>query len=79
VAGVLVIAFPAPLLFADAESFRLGVLTLLAERKPSLLVLDAGGIPAIDYTAAQGLLAVAEACRRLGGTFAIARAESVRA
>ena len=77
--GVLVIAFPAPLLFANAEIFRRGVLTLLAERKPTLLVLDAGGIPAIDYTAAQGLLAVAAACRKQGGTFAIARAESVRA
>lgn len=79
VTGVLVIAFPAPLLFANAESFRLGVLALLAKRKPVLLVLDAGGIPAIDYTAAQSLLAVAEACRKQGGTFAIARAESVRA
>jgi SulP family sulfate permease len=77
--GVLVVAFPAPLLFANAEIFRRGVLALLAERRPTLLVLDAGGIPAIDYTAAQGLLAVAEACRQMGGTFAIARAESVRA
>lgn len=77
--GVLVIAFPAPLLFANAEIFRRGVLALLAERRPTLLVLDAGGIPAIDYTAAQGLLAVAAACRTQGGTFAIARAESVRA
>lgn len=79
VEGVLVIAFPAPLLFANAEIFRRGVLALLAERRPILLVLDAGGIPAIDYTAAQGLLTVAEVCRRQGGTFAIARAESVRA
>lgn len=77
--GVLVIAFPAPLLFANAEIFRRGVLALLTERKPTLLVLDAGGIPAIDYTAAQGLLVVAAACRKQGGTFAIARAESVRA
>ncbi|WP_439497359.1 SulP family inorganic anion transporter [Bosea sp. (in: a-proteobacteria)] len=79
VAGVLVVSFPAPLLFANAESFRRSIVALLAARRPALLVLDAGGIAAIDYTAAQALLAVVEACRERDSAFAIARVESVRA
>jgi MFS superfamily sulfate permease-like transporter len=55
------------------------MLDLLERQRPALLVLEAGGIAAIDYTAAQSLLAVAGVCRDRGIAFAIARVESVRA
>jgi len=79
VPDVLVVAFQAPLLFANAQSFQHGMLDLLDRQRPALLVLEAGGIAAIDYTAAQSLLAVAGVCRDRGVAFAIARVESVRA
>lgn len=79
VPGVLVLAFQAPLLFANAEIFRRGIEALVERRRPRLLVLEAGGIAAIDYTAAQALLALARSCRERGVTLAIARVESVRA
>ncbi len=79
VPDVLVVAFQAPLLFANAQSFQHGMLDLLERQRPALLVLEAGGIAAIDYTAAQSLLAVAGVCRDRGIAFAIARVESVRA
>jgi len=77
--GILVAGFPAPLLFANALGFQQELLDRLAQRKPKLLVLEGSGIAAIDYTAAQALLAVAEACDAQGTVFAIARVESVRA
>lgn len=77
--GILVTGFPAPLLFANALGFQQELLDRLVQQKPRLLVLEASGIAAIDYTAAQALLAVAEACETQGTVFAIARVESVRA
>ena len=44
-----------------------------------LAVLEAAGIIDIDYTAAQSLRTVVEACQRAGVTFALARLESVTA
>ncbi len=77
--GILVAGFPAPLLFANALGFQQELLDRLAHQKPKLLVLECSGIAAIDYTAAQALLAIAEACEAQGTVFAIARVESVRA
>uniref|UniRef100_A0A9E8A3S6 SulP family inorganic anion transporter n=1 Tax=Bosea sp. NBC_00436 TaxID=2969620 RepID=A0A9E8A3S6_9HYPH len=77
--GVIVAGFPAPLLFANALGFQQELLDRLVKQKPRLLVLEASGIAAIDYTAAQALLAVAAACEAQGTVFAIARVESVRA
>lgn len=77
--GVLVVSFPAPLLFANASGFQQELLDRLARQTPKLLILEASGIAAIDYTAAQSLLAVAKACEVQGATFAIARVESDRA
>ena len=78
--GVLAAGFPASLVFANAEPFRRGMLAAIGAR-PSirLVVLEAGGIPTIDYTAAQALRALIEECRRRGIGFAIARLESTRA
>jgi len=79
VPGVLVVAFQAPLLFANAQSFQHGMLALIERERPAILILEAGSIAAIDYTAAQSLLSVIAACRATSCVFAIARVESVRA
>lgn len=79
--GVAVIAFQAPLLFANAETFKTGMIAAIATAgfPPSLVVLEASGIADIDFTAAQALIAVIAYCRASGIRFAIARLESVRA
>ncbi|TCR64947.1 SulP family inorganic anion transporter [Bosea sp. BK604] len=77
--GVLVVGFQAPLLFANANSFRQAMLALIETRRPAILVLEASAIAAIDYTAAQALSGLVRACREQGIGFAIARLESVRA
>ncbi len=78
-AGVLVVGFPAPLLFSNADVFRHGMMAALAKRPIDVLVLEALGIAEVDYTAAQALRAVIEDCRSRGIAFAIARLESARA
>jgi MFS superfamily sulfate permease-like transporter len=79
--GVAVIAFPAPLLFANAETFKRGMIRTIdvCEGAPLLVVLEGSGIADIDYTAAQALKAVIGHCRAADIRFAIARLESVRA
>ena len=78
--GVLVAGFPASLVFSNAQPFRRGMLAAIA-RRPSvrLVVLEAGGIAAIDYTAAQALRELIEDCRERSIDFAVARLESTRA
>jgi MFS superfamily sulfate permease-like transporter len=81
--GVLVVSFAAPLLFANADVFRRGMDAEMAKRPADapvgLVVLEALGIAAVDYTAAQALRDVIEDCRGRGIDFAIARLESARA
>lgn len=80
--GVLVVGFPAPLLFSNADVFRRGMEAEMAKRPQTpleLVVLEALGIAAVDYTAAQALRDVIEDCRTRGIDFAIARLESARA
>jgi sulfate permease, SulP family len=78
--GVLVAGFAAPLLFANAEPFRRGMLAMIAAHQPlRLVVLEGGAIPGMDFTAAEALRDVIETCHRRGIDFAIARLESVRA
>ena len=55
------------------------MLGVIRGAKPKLLVLEAGGIIEIDFTAAQTLLELIKTCRAEGVTIAIARLESVRA
>ncbi|HEY6579449.1 MAG TPA: SulP family inorganic anion transporter, partial [Rhizomicrobium sp.] len=80
-AGVLVLAFQAPLSFLNAEAFRRGFLKELgcASPPPKLVVLEASSIVEIDFTAAHALAEVAGFCRDKGVAFAVARLESVRA
>jgi MFS superfamily sulfate permease-like transporter len=79
--GVLVMAFQAPLSFLNAHDFRRGILNALAQagRNVRLVVLEAGSIVAIDYTAAEELAEVIRKCRAQGVDFAVSRLESIRA
>jgi len=79
--GVLVMAFQAPLSFLNAYDFRRGILDALTQHRRSvrLVVLEAGSIVAIDYTAAEVLSDVIRKCRADGADFAVARLESIRA
>jgi MFS superfamily sulfate permease-like transporter len=79
--GVLVMAFQAPLSFLNAHDFRRGILDAMARqgRAVRLVVLEAGSIVAIDFTAADELAEVIRKCRAGGADFAVARLESVRA
>jgi sulfate permease, SulP family len=79
--GVLVMAFQAPLSFLNAHDFRNGILDALAQqgRGVRLVVLEAGSIVAIDYSAADVLAEVIRKCRADGADFAVARLESIRA
>ncbi len=77
--GVSVVAFQAPLSFLNAEEFRSGFAALLAKGNVRLVVLEAGSIVEIDFTAAQVLKEAIQKCHQSGITFALARLESVRA
>jgi MFS superfamily sulfate permease-like transporter len=81
VAGVAVVGLQAPLSFLNGASFRADAQHLLqhAEPAPKLLVLEASGMPEIDFTAAQSLLDLFRECGRMGVTVAVARLESQRA
>jgi len=77
--GVRVVAFQAPLSFLNADAFRTGFAGLLAQKSTRLIVLEAGSMVEIDFTAAQVLRDAIQNCRGDGIVFALARLESVRA
>ncbi len=81
VPNVTVVAFQAPLSFLNAATFRSDVRHILrtSQPAPKLLVLEASGIPEIDFTAAQTLRELIKACEASGVTVAVARLESLRA
>jgi len=80
VAHVVVVGLQAPLSFLNASSFRADALQVLqGDPAPRLLVLEASGMPEIDFTAAQCLLDLFRECLALGVTVAVARLESLRA
>ena len=80
VAGVVVAGLHAPLSFLNAANFRADALHALQKEAPAcrLLVLEASGIPEIDFTAAQDLRELFVECRKQGVTVAVARLESPR-
>ena len=80
-AGVLVVAFQAPLSFVNAERFQRDLKAMIAARAGELrhVVFEANSVTDIDYTAAQVLSDVIAYCRASGASFSIARLESVRA
>jgi len=79
--GVAVIAFQAPLLFANADAFKRAMISMIDEHEQPLrlVVLEASGIADIDFTAAAALKQVIEHCHAAQIQFALARLESVRA
>lgn len=79
--AVLVVAFQAPLSFLNAYGFKQGVLDVIERRPepPSLVVLEASSIIAIDFTASQVLAELIRHCQSRDMIFAVARLESVRA
>ncbi len=81
VPGVVVVGFPAPLSFLNADRFRRDFLAALMHdgARPRVAVLEATGIVEIDFTAAQALNEIIRRCREDRITFAIARLESERA
>lgn len=81
VAGVLVVAFQAPLSFVNAERFQRDVRDMIDARSDHLrhVVLECSSVTDIDFTAANALSGVIANCRASGISFAIARLESVRA
>ncbi|MCL2714511.1 MAG: SulP family inorganic anion transporter [Alphaproteobacteria bacterium] len=78
VADVTVVGLQAPLSFLNAARFRAEMTTLLATAKPRLLVLEAGGIVSIDFTAAGVLREFLTECAAKGITVAVARLESLQ-
>jgi SulP family sulfate permease len=79
--GVAVLAFAAPLTFLNADAFAHEFLARAGVGAPGiqLAILEAAGIVEIDFTGAQALRKVIDACREAKVTFAIARLESVEA
>jgi SulP family sulfate permease len=79
--NVAVVGLQAPLTFLNASTFRSDVQHVLqgASAQPKLLVLEASGIPEIDFTAAQALADLFKVCQATGVTIAVARLESLRA
>jgi len=79
--GVIVLTFQAPLTFLNAQGFERDMLAVIAPGASAikLAVLEAAGVIDIDFTAAQSLKSVADACKAAGVAFAIARLESVDA
>jgi sulfate permease, SulP family len=76
---VAVVGFQAPLSFLNAATFRSDMEKILHARTPRLLVLEAGAIPEIDFTAAQALRELIATCHECDVAFAVARLESLRA
>jgi sulfate permease, SulP family len=79
--GVAVIAFQAPLLFANAEIFKREMIETIdnCNRPLSLVVLEASGIADVDFTAAQALTEIVDHFQTANIRFAVARLESARA
>jgi sulfate permease, SulP family len=78
---VIVAGLQAPLSFLNAAHFKVDAEHLLKTStiKPKLLVIEASGIPEIDFTAAQALLELIRTCKEDGVEIAVARLESLRA
>jgi sulfate permease, SulP family len=72
--GVKVIAFGAPLYFANASTFRDRMRALLeADDAPKAIVFDAEAVDDIDFTGAAAVKHVAQELKRKQVTFAVAR------
>jgi MFS superfamily sulfate permease-like transporter len=79
ISDVAVVGFQAPLSFLNAATFSADIRKVLQTHTPRLLVLEAGAIPEIDFTAAQALRDLFKTCKEFNVVFAVARLESLRA
>jgi high affinity sulfate transporter 1 len=75
--GVKVVAFDAPLYFANASTFRDRMRALIySDPPPTAIVFDAEAVDDVDFTGAAALRYVAAELRRNGIPFAVARFRS---
>jgi high affinity sulfate transporter 1 len=75
--GVKVVAFGAPLYFANASTFRDRTRALIdADDPPKGFVLDAEAVDDVDFTGAAAILFVAKELEKRGIAFAVARFRS---
>src|SRR5262249_57367633 len=79
--GVTVIGFHAPLLFANAATFKRGMIDMIQAHggPPRLVVLEASGIADVDFTAARAPSELIAHCHSRDHRLAIAPVGSVRA
>ncbi len=74
VPGVTVIAFGAPLYFANASTFRDRMRAIMeSEDAPKAIVFDAEAVDDVDFTGAAAVAFVAAELQRRGVVFAVAR------
>lgn len=80
-AGILVAGFQAPLFFLNADSFQKSLAEAVARAPLPLhsVILEAGSIVELDYSAAQMLIYLIGEYKGRGVSFFVARLESVRA
>jgi MFS superfamily sulfate permease-like transporter len=79
--GIMVVGFQAPLFFLNADSFHKSLADTLAREPQQLraVILEAGSMVELDYSAAQMLSCLIDEWKSKGVTFFVARLESVRA
>jgi len=78
--GIMVVGFQAPLFFLNADSFHKSLTDTLARAPQPIhaVVLEAGSMVELDYSAAQMLSRLIGDWKDKGVTFFVARLESVR-
>lgn len=79
--GLVVVGFPAPLFFLNAEAFRRTISEAVrsAPQPVRTVILEASAMVEIDYSGAQILAALVKEWKGAGMRFCIARLESYRA
>jgi MFS superfamily sulfate permease-like transporter len=79
--GIVVAGFQAPLFFLNADAFHKSLSETVARAPQPVraIVLEAGSMVELDYSAAQMLAGLIQDWQKQGVTFYVARLESVRA
>ena len=79
--GIMVAGFQAPLFFLNADSFQKSLAETLAGAPQPIhaIILEAGSMVELDYSAAQMLIHMIGEWKEKGSTIFVARLESVRA
>jgi MFS superfamily sulfate permease-like transporter len=79
--GIVVAGFQAPLFFLNADSFHKSLADTVAHAPQPVhaIILEAGSVVELDYSAAQLLIQLIDEWKNKGVVFYVARLESVRA